>query len=303
MEQVSRMAAEVNKLIGRNLLDGNAVFIPEVGSLYVITNAEGNNSVDFSSTQRGTSLIDIVQDRAACTPEQAAEIVSRWGEEVRNDDTLKVEGVGELRGKTFVLAESFSAKLNQQHTKTESDMEENTIDTAATSGVAAPTPSAPKKPTPSAPKKSNKGIIIAIIVILAIVGGYFGYSYGKKAKEEKAQIEAIAKQRASEQQRIADSIAVAQIEARRMADAQKAAESQKPPRYRVVYGVYSLRSNVDVAIKKINKQFGDGSAHEYPFTGLTMVSMFESDDRAECQRFLMENYDEYSETWVHDSEQ
>ncbi|MFI3281214.1 MAG: hypothetical protein R3Y44_04490 [Rikenellaceae bacterium] len=290
MEQVSRMAAEVNKLIGSTLLAGNAVHFPEVGSLYVIVDQAGNKKIDFSSAAQGTHLVEIIKDRAGCTPEQAAQIYERWIGEVRTATLLKIEGVGDLQSKTFFMNAAFSKQLNQQTTITKT---EETMETTPT-----PTPA----PT-AAPKKSNKGIIIIIVIILFALAGYFAYNAISKSQAEKARIEAIAKEKAAEQQRVADSIALAQIEAKRLAEAEAAAAQAVTPRYRVVYGVYKLRSNVDVAIKHINGQFGKDRAKEYPFEALTMVSMFESDSRNECQKFLMEYYDLYPDSWIHDSEQ
>ncbi len=300
MEQVSRMTAEVNKLIGSSLLAGNAVYIPEVGSLYIVVNPEGDKRIDFSSAEQGGSLIEIIKDRAGCTPEQAVEIFSRWIEEVRTPKLLKIVSVGELRIKTFVAEESFAAQLNPNGT------------TPAPAPAPEPEPVSAPEPAPAAaepkyapapkPKKNNAVLWIALVVIAIAAGGYYAYDAHTKAAAEAARIAAVAAEKAAEQQRIADSIAMAEIEAKRLADAEAALLVDATPRYRVVYGVYELRSNVDVAIKYINAQYGANSAHEYNFGAYTMVSMFESDDRAECQKFLMEYYDLYPDAWVYDSE-
>ncbi|MFI3324031.1 MAG: hypothetical protein SNI45_06345 [Rikenellaceae bacterium] len=296
MEQVSRMAAEVNKLIGSSLLDGKAVYIPEVGSLYIVVNPEGGKRVDFSSAERGTSLIEIIKDRAGCTPEQGVEIFSRWIEEVRTPKTLLIVGVGELRIKTFVAEEAFMAQLNPDAAPAPAPA------AAEPAPAAAPAPAEPELVAPIK-KSSNKVLWIALVVILLAVGGYLGYTSYSEAQAEKALIEAAAREKAAEQQRVADSIAMAQMEARRLAEAEAALLAAKTPRYRVVYGVYRLRSNVDVAIENINAQYGDDRGQEYPYGPCTMVTMFESDDRDEAQAFLMEYYDLYPDAWVHDSEQ
>lgn len=282
MEHISKMAAEVNKLIGSKLLTGKPIHIPTIGSLYIVTKEQGAKQIEFSSSEQGAPLTEVIKQRASCTDEQATEIFNRWLGEVRNSDIITIGGVGELRGKTFVTTNSFTAQLNPTSTKT--------ITTMAT--------------TENTKKSNGKFVWICIILfIVGVAGGYFAYTSISKSKAEKALIEQIAKEKALEQQRVADSIALAQVEAKRLAEEAAANANSKGPRYRVVYGVYDLRSNVDVAIKKINKQFGEGSAHEYPFGGKTLVSMFESDNRAECQSFLMNNYETYYDAWVYDSEQ
>ncbi len=304
MEQISRMAAEVNKLIGLNLLEGGAIYLPEIGSLYTIVDDSGAKRIDFSSSEQGVSLVDVIKDRAECTPEQASEIFRRWLEEVRTTESIIiVDGVGELRQKSFVAVNSFSDQLNTE-IKIENSMEENQTPQEA---VPTPTPTpapAPAQPTNEAPekKKCSKGIIIILLIVIVVaLAGFFGYKAISKSKAEKATIEAAAAQRAAEQQRVADSIAVAQIETKRIAEA-AAVASTTSPRYRLVYGVYELRSNVDVAIAKINKLYGEGSAHEYPFGAYTLVSMFESNDRSECQRLLMKNYETFPDAWIYDSQ-
>ncbi len=295
MEQVSRMAAEVNKLIGLNLLDSKAVNIPELGSLFITVNPQGIKSVAFDTKEPGLSIVEIIKDRAACTPEQATEIVSRWVAEVRTAEALVIEGVGSLNNDgTFTTKESFATQLNPNPP-------------AEAVAEPAPAPKVAKRVTPKVAPKSDKkkpcpkAIVAIIVLFIVAAGGYFAYTSIQKANAEKAEIERIAQERAVEQQRIADSIALAQIEAQRAA--QEVVVVEEPPRYRVVYGIYELRSNVDVAIKRINKEYGADQAHEYPFGTFTMVSMFESDSRQEAQNFLMENYDLYPDSWVYDSKQ
>ncbi len=291
MGQISRMAAEVNKLIGSNILAGKAVYLPEVGSLYIIVSPKGVKSIDYSSAEQGLSLVEVIKDRAGCTPEQAVEIYNRWVVEVRTSaGVVVVDGVGELRGKTFVMVESFAIQLNPEPIKAENNMAN------------------PKKASHAhahAPKKKScKALWISIVVVLVLAGAAYGYYEYDKAQKEKARMEAIAREKAAEQQRVADSIALAQVEARRLAEAEAALlASQATPQYKVVYGVYDLRSNVVEALKHINAQFGEGRGHEYDFGSYTLVSMFESEDRAECQKFLMEYYDLYPDSWIYDAEQ
>ncbi len=309
MEQISRMAAEVNKLIGSNILAGKALHLQGVGSLYIIVSPEGNKRIDFSSAEQGLSLIEVIKDRAGCTPEQALEIYSRWLAEVRTSaGIIVVDGVGELRGKTFVMAESFAVQLNPEAIKLKKVVTVKEVSAPATPAAPAVPAAEAAEAEAAAPapekKKSCKALWISLIVVAVLIGAGVGYYFYDKGQKESAQIEATARAEAAEQQRVADSIAMAELEARRMAEAEAALlASQVTPRYKVVYGVYELRSNVDVAIKHINAQYGEDRGQEYPFGSYTLVSMFESDDRAEAQEFLMEYYELYPDSWVYDSQQ
>ncbi len=332
MEQVSRMAAEVNKLIGGVLIAGQSLYLPEVGSLYIAVNKDGSKKVDFSSAEKGASIVEIIKDRASCTSEQASEIFARWIAEVRTAKAIVIAGVGELRGKTFVAEPEFVAQLAsgavapEQADETEELAQAEVAPEEESAPESAPESTPESTPTPAsapqaepkskakskqkaapvpepAPKKSKRGLWIFLAIVILAVGGYFAYDSANKAKAEEARIAAIEQLRLAEQQRAADSIAMAQMEAKRLADAEAALLAAKTPRYRVVYGVYELRSNVDVAVVNINAQYGKDRAQEYPFGSYTMVSMFESDTRSECQDFLMEYYDLYPDAWIYDSEQ
>ncbi len=333
MEKISRMAAEVNKLVGSSLLSGDSVYIPQSGSLSVIEDEQGVKSVSLDGGEQGESLIEIIRKRASCTEEQASEIFRRWREEVGSNVALIVKGVGEINASGFIIDERFAARLNPNvaakpvaittattaATVTAATATASVATEATTAATPTPTPTkataeAPKKniqkPTRSKKrhsmkqkKKSRKGIIIIIVLLLIALAGFFAYTHIAEVNAEKAQIEAIAQRKAEEQRREADSIARAQAEAKRQAEAEAAAAAAVPPRYRLVYGIYELRSNVDVAIALINKRHGEGSAKEYPFGARTMVSIIESDDRSVCQSFLMNNYDIYHDSWVYDSQQ
>ncbi len=316
-QQVSRMAAEVNKLIGGSLLAGNDIYLPEIGSLKIEQDNQGVKSILFSSEEQGTSLVEVIKERAGCTTEQAVEIFGRWKKELYFAEHTIIAGVGSIDSQSFKCLDSFEAQLNSQPEKTEPTMEPTTptpvveataAAAATTQKQAAPTPAPAPKPQPQEPKEekkeSNKTLILCIILILIAAGCYFGYRSISASKAEKAQIEAIAQAKAAEQQRVADSIALAHAEAQRAAEANIIASKDNSPRYKVVYGIYELRSNVDVAIAHINAKYGANAAHEYPFrNGLTLVSMFESNDRSECQKFLMRDYEEYPDMWVYDSQQ
>ncbi|MFI3264682.1 MAG: hypothetical protein SNG38_05905 [Rikenellaceae bacterium] len=295
MKQISRMANEVNKLIGTTLLSGNSVYIPKIGSLYTTEDKE-TKSVCFTPEEQGKSVIELVQERARCTEEQASDIYDRWKTEVTQEDTITINGVAKISAGSAVVSDRFLEKLNAkpvEKPKKEEKTKKKKVDK-------------PKKVKPIKEKKpmNKKGIIVIASLVAVIFIGYLTINSISKSNAEKARIEMIAKEKAAEQKRAADSVSRAQIEAKRIAEAEaKAAANKVPPRFRVVYGVYDLRSNVDVAIASINKRHGAGSAHEYPFGARTMVTIFESESRQECQKFLMENYDTYTNSWIYDAQQ
>ncbi len=118
------MVDAVNRLTGDLLSGVGELFLPEVGSLQVERCAAERLSrnrirppyrtVAFSSQQRGASLVDEIARAANVDAEKAAEIYRTWRARVATDNGLVIEGVGELKGKSFVLDPAFDRLLNPQ---------------------------------------------------------------------------------------------------------------------------------------------------------------------------------------------
>lgn len=118
------MVEAVNRLVGNRLAEGGEVFLPGVGSLY--TDRWGarrisprkieppRHFVAFSSQERGVSLVGEIARTAQCDQTQAQDIYNRWLSVVQHDNTLCIEGVGELKVKSFVLDPAFDKLLNPQ---------------------------------------------------------------------------------------------------------------------------------------------------------------------------------------------
>lgn len=319
MEQISKMAAEVNKLIGGKLLAGKSIYLPGIGSLYISMTTSQRKRVEFSSAQQGDSLVDVITARAKCSDEDGEKIYKHYINEVKEGLHLTILGVGVLNGKSFATDEDFSAQLNAQS-------EPAPVVVAATASEPAPAKEVVKEPVivPIAPapksapkpkvepKKSEKvmankpekksgakrAIIAIAVVIVILAGAYFAYRCIEERKAEAAAIEAAELARVKEAQRVADSIRVAELEARQAAEVEVVEEIAP---YRVVYGIFREKSNADRALVDIDSRFGKGSARAIEFASYTLVSMFEAESRAECQSFLMENYDEFPDTWIYES--
>ena len=120
----SRMVDAVNRLVGNLLAGAGEVTLPGVGSLYVQRHAArrvAKNSVvppyrtvAFRSGERGASLVDEIALAARVDEAKAREIYDTWRARVSAEHRLTIEGVGELRHKSFVLDPAFDAQLNPQ---------------------------------------------------------------------------------------------------------------------------------------------------------------------------------------------
>ncbi len=360
MEQISKMAIEVNKLIGGKLLAGKSVFLPQVGSLYITMTSSQRKRVEFCSAVQGDSIVDIIIARAKCSDAEGENIYNRYLEEVRQGNLLSIMGVGELRAKSFATEDSFAKQLNSTPVspvvvpKVATVKDETKVVAPTPMPVPMPVPApapevvpepaspiarqaveTPKQHTPSAEtapvpkaqqqkkeeKKSNKkGIIIILLLIALAVVAYL--LYGCLTKKESAEptkesstqvttkvveiIETTETEEVATETATSDSLKsqalVEELENEEPATEQKATkqDTKTSLRFRVVYGVFDSQANINRAIKKIDKQYGEGSARTYRYGKYMLVSMFESDNRDECQAFLMRNLREYQDIWIHE---
>ncbi len=265
MENDSRMALEVNKLINGKLLSSESIYMPEVGTLYVETTdaVSKQRKVRFSDQASGSSLVDVIQKRANCNKEQAQDVYNRWLAEVKSDKGVVLAGIGEICAGLFVASASFESRLNPQPVVVEE-------------------------------RKKDRGAIwmfIVLGVVLLIVLCFFGYQkYGdviwhKPVVEEvviapEPVAEPVAKP--VQQTKAVDAIGL---------------------RYKLVFGVFREQSNIETAKRTVVREFKGSEPKVYPFAGNTsMVVVMESDSKAECQSLLMSRYEEFPEMWVYEVE-
>ncbi len=120
-----RMIDGVNKVIAQRLLSSDGVYLPSVGSIVVkLKSAEVTDSkksvappmrkLDFSSSEQGASLIQLIMESAECSAEQAEELYNSYLAEVRTPTGLAIDGVGTLVDKSFIGDKDFMGKLNPQ---------------------------------------------------------------------------------------------------------------------------------------------------------------------------------------------
>ena len=118
------MVNELNKLIYSSLLRYGAVYIPNVGTLYLsrvpaskvsrCSISSPSISLQFSSKAlaSATSIVDTIAFVAQIENGQASDIFNRWLEKVRTEDEITIDGVCVIRGKSIMEAKNFRAQLN-----------------------------------------------------------------------------------------------------------------------------------------------------------------------------------------------
>ncbi|MFI3319205.1 MAG: hypothetical protein SNH01_00340 [Rikenellaceae bacterium] len=271
MEQQTNMVTEVNKIIANILIINREIYLPEIGALYVESrpaklDAAGKkltaprNVVKFTEQERGGSIVEIIAQKAKCSTEQAAEIYSRWNQRVNVDSVVTIEGVGAIANKIFKVEKQFDMMLNPEIVRSLAIQRRrnNMIWIAAT--VAA---------------------VLLVGVITFMVTSGDGDKATKKEVVEVAVVEPV----------------VAEPEPTPVVEEPKRVVSENP-RYRVVYGVFSVAANAERAVAKAKSIKGDINCVTRPFGEYQMVSIFESDDIADCTAFVKANESLFPGVWI-----
>lgn len=315
------MTEQVNRLIGNRLAAGCELFLPGVGSLY--TDQRGARRVSkrlveppcrvvlFTPQERGASLVDEIAGAARCDAERAQSIYDRWLDNVLGENTLTIQGVGELRFRNFTPDEEFDLLLNPQG-------------------------HAPVKVKAGGRTRAVWIVLLALVAALGI--GYVMFvqkpawwdKFGQNADEayEPAASEAAAPA-LSDAPAAAQSAAAETPESGRPAVADggqaaapatalvaaPAAEPTAPApglfgtaqapaslvsgRHYVVAGVFSQPENADRAAEEINRQDPALQCVVYRFGDKLMVSPFQSADLEACRRFMRDYRARWRDVWTY----
>lgn len=115
------MQNAVNNLIYNTLIADGSVVLPSVGRLSIVRRPASMSGkkvsppqyvVEFSSATEGRTIVDVVSDVASVDLVQAEDIYRRWLDKVRTERGVVIEGVGELRNKSFVAVPELLGALN-----------------------------------------------------------------------------------------------------------------------------------------------------------------------------------------------
>lgn len=314
------MVTEVNKIIFNALVGGRGIYLPEVGTLYIerqaarrISNTKllsPRNVVAFSSQEQAISLVREIEIVASCSEQQAADIYHRWLKQTRVENTLIIEGIGVLVDKSFRMEEEFASTINPQGVKT------------------------------LVLRKKSSHLWVYIVVILCVllslgaVGYYYffdGFTSGEQTElleddssfavsdsdytsDDTIPTEQDASASSAEEGVAAESESAAADVAPNKDDVSDNAEPTKPQTevakaqngefryaYYVVCGIYADSNNVPRAISQVEKKIADVECQVFPYRGKSMITVFGSDDRAECQQYINRYGSQLSGLWIYNA--
>ena len=268
------MVNEVNKLIYNTLAEHNAVVLPRVGSLGVVrrmAKMEGNRvvaptfAVEFSSSEEGVSLCDVIASVANISSSEAEDIYLRWLDKVKEGNTLTINGIGTLRDKSFVTDTELQKALNL----------------------------ADKTPIKIHSRSRMPYIAIAAVVVALLgVGAYLFLANDRVASPAPTPTEEV----------VVDEIVVAEPESETETEIETAPTrwiDRDDIRHWVVVGSYSTTENAERAVEDILRRQDAECCDILTLGKMYAVAVYGSSDKADCERFVRDNRDKFKQSWVH----
>lgn len=308
------MITEVNNIIFNTLVAERAISLPGVGTLSIVRRAAEMESsdlitppsyvVEFSSHGVATSVVNVIAHEANVDIMQAEDIYSRWLDKVRNDATLRIEGVGTLRDKSFVADAAFLNMFNSSSAK------------------------------PIKVKRKKRGCCLFFIILLLVamllvgigVAGLFFYNdiaamfdkttelptksntaintaeevydatidYNEQAVTEnvdecdcEANIEEVVEEIQQEEPIVANEPVATTWTA------------NKDLRHWVIVGSYSTEENANKAISAIEAKYKDVDCEIFELGWMFAVASYGSNDRDDCEKFMRNYSNEFEQMWIH----
>ncbi len=301
---MSQMIEQVSRLIANRLASGGDVCLPEVGSLYVVFEGAEQLSkrwvrppyrrVEFTSQERGESLVDTIARAASCDPDAARAVYDRWLEQTRQDEILTIAGVGTLKFKNFTPDAGFERRLNPQGHAPVRLHRKGCVDWVIVLGVAA-------------------------IVAAALVIGYylmqshfdwpFEMPFADAAPTEEVSAvptapvvadsaPAVEDSTPAGLDFVQDSVQTAAAPIRQSAEPVELAVPVSGRHY-VVMGVFQTQENAENAQKFFARRAADLDYAIYRLGNRYMVSCYVSENEMKARDFLREYREIFSELWVY----
>ena len=276
------MVQEVNKIIYNMLISGRGVFLPEVGSLYIERQAarkladgrllSPRNAVVFAEGVQAPSLVDEIVAIAGCSAEQAQDIYERWQSKTLQQGVLTIGGIGVLKGKSFSTDKTFHSAINPQGVKT----------------------------LVLRKKSSNAWLYVVSGVAIVVALGFLAYLLwgdkfmGKQSAEKVVATQVVAPETPAVEQteQVAEEQVVEPV-------AEEQVVNNNSYAYYVVVGIFSTPENAERAVKDAQAKVKEANCVVMPFKNKHMVTIFGSDNVADCNTFARSYRDVYPDLWVY----
>ncbi|MDE6140606.1 MAG: hypothetical protein K2F95_06630 [Alistipes sp.] len=304
------MVNQVNNIIFNLIVSGRGVWLPDIAALRVVRRAAEHGSssrtilpprlaVEFTSHREGVSLVDEIARVAAIDESAARDIYDRWIDKTLSDGVLTIDGIGVLRGKSFVADAALTSLLN--------------ADTGGAVKIVVR-------------RRSHRMLALsALLAVVAVAAGalYWFMYRDMQASLPDAEPSAAVVQladfteeshnivRAEPMPESGDDVGTdavasssdvaAEDEAAAIVEAEAVVPApvrESDIRYRVIIGSYSTRENAVRAIAEAEKRVSGLHFEIRPLGRLFAVAAFGSSTREDCEAFVREHRKEFPQAWV-----
>lgn len=292
------MQNAVNNLIYNTLIADGSVALPSVGRLSIVRRPASMSGkkvsppqyvVEFSSATEGRTIVDVVSDVASVDLVQAEDIYRRWLDKVRTERGVVIEGVGELRNKSFVAVPELLGALN----------------------------SVGNVPMRITRRRSGGVWLYAVVAMLIIaVAAYFAIGYFDTPDIvacEETNIEVEKSVSETEYMADAETIAdvveepvmdvaekpVAEVVEEPVTEVAKAWNEEDDIRHWVVIGTYSTSDNAERAKRDAERGDEGCVCDVFRLGSMYAVVAFGAAEREACEEFKRAHHAKYPQAWIH----
>ena len=283
------MQNAVNNLIYNTLIANGSVALPSIGCLIIVRRPASVSGgkvfppkqvVEFSSRVEANTIIDYIVEVASVDMAQAEDIYRRWLDKVRTEDGVVIEGVGELRGKTFVVATELLRVLN-------------------------PAGDAPMRITRR--HCGVKRLLIIVALLSVAVTAYFVIGHAVKPEVDTPTVEhTVAEREVVEPAEMVDMPKVESIVESVEEVASEPVQKVVKPwnesddiRHWVVVGTYSTADNAERAKRDAERKVASCVLDIFRLGSMYAVVAFGDVEREACEEFKRAHRAEFPQAWIH----
>ena len=285
------MVNEVNKLIFNTLVEGGALYIPEVGTLAITrqqSHASRGGRVEsatyqptFTTEPTAQSLTAVIASAASVSADEAADITRRWLQKARKDGRVVINGVGIIQNNTFTADKELLSALEQSH-----------------------------QVVTIAPQKRCKLPWVVLVLLLLVLAGASTYLYINRERLvnlyiERFQpaVENVATENTApeaEVQPAEESVETAQnIATNNESNVANSDWRKGSIRHYVIYGSYSNMTNANRAVRQITRKNPAAQCEIIPLGWMYAVAVYGSYNRSDCEAFKSSYRTLYNSAWIH----
>ncbi len=275
MESAESVALQIGNIVANAIIKNQSIYLPSIGSLRLDTVASKLNSrsgvitppryvVKFSSSEVGTSLVELISTQGGCDIATAESVYTQWIEGSKSEKGVVIAGVGRLANNIFTPTAEFNAALN---------------------------PEAQKQ---LVLKRRRGGMVwIALSVVVCVCVGLAANEISKRVISSPKPAP-VAEVIVVEEPEVVE-VKEAEVETPRV---EEVAPTPSNPRYRLVYGVFSTMENAQKAVAEVAQKSPSTKANVRPYGKYFMVNVVESDVVEKCNVFMLQHQELFPELWI-----